>query len=103
VNNQLGAIGETLRWYCAPILTPLRQNLFIVVLVGFVLWLVLIPFGQLIIASFQSGTLIKPGGWTFQNYTEAYSAKITYEAIVNTLAYAVTATILSLVIAVFFA
>jgi len=73
------------------------------VLVSFALWLVLIPLGQLLIASFQAGTLIDPAGWTFENYREAYSARITYEAIFNTLAYAITATLLSLVIAVFFA
>ena len=103
MNNQLGVIAEALRWRFAPFLTGLRQNLFVVVLIGFALWLVLIPLAQLVIASFQSGTFIKPEGWTFENYVEAYSAKITYEAIFNTLAYAITATLISLVIAVFFA
>jgi len=103
VNNKPGVIVESLRWRTAPFFTGVRQNLLLVVLVSFAVWLVLIPLVQLLITSFQAGTLIKPEGWTLANYREAYSARITYEALFNTLAYAITATLLSLVIAVSFA
>ncbi|MBI2987943.1 MAG: iron ABC transporter permease [Deltaproteobacteria bacterium] len=100
---QLGAVAENLRWYCAPVLPSLRQNLFVFLLIAFAVWLVIVPLLQLVAASFQAGTIVKPEGWTLNHYVEAYSAKVTYEAVVNTLAYAITGTFLSLTIAVLFA
>jgi iron(III) transport system permease protein len=94
---------ETLRWHCAPILPVIRQNLFLFILIGFAVWLVIVPLLQLLIASFQGGTLIKPTGWTLKNYAAAYSSKATYAAIWNTLIYSLTATALSVSIAVLFA
>lgn len=103
MKNQASTIGETLRWHCAPFLPVLRQNLLILVLIAFAVWLVIVPLMQLLVASFQSGSLVKPGGWTLNNYIEAYSSKATYQAIWNTLEYALTSTILSVLIAVLFA
>ncbi|MGH7844215.1 MAG: ABC transporter permease, partial [Candidatus Binatia bacterium] len=103
MKNQVGALAENLRWYCAPFLPSLRQNLFIIILIAFAVWLVIVPLLQLLLASFQAGTLAKPGDWTIKNYAEAYSSKATYEAIWNTLAYALTGTLLSVSIAVLFA
>jgi len=94
---------ETLRWHCAPILPVIRQNLFLFILIGFAVWLVIVPLLQLLIASFQGGTLIKPTAWTLKNYVAAYSSKATYAAIWNTLIYSLTATTLSVSIAVLFA
>ena len=94
---------ETLRWHCAPFLPILRQNIFVFVLIGFAVWLVIVPLLQLLIASFQGGTLVKPTGWTFKNYIAAYSSPAIYEAMWNTLVYSLTSTVLSVAIAVLFA
>jgi iron(III) transport system permease protein len=96
-------LGETLRWHCAPFLPILRQNAVVFALIAFAIWLVIVPLLQLLIASLQSGTLMKPTGWTLQNYVEAYSSRATYEAVWNTLVYAVTGTCISVTIAVLFA
>ena len=94
---------ETVRWHCAPFLPILRQNIFVFVLIGFAVWLVVVPLLQLLIASFQGGTLVKPTGWTLKNYIAAYSSPAIYEAIWNTLVYSLTSTVLSVAIAVLFA
>ena len=94
---------ETVRWHCAPFLPILRQNIFVFVLIGFAVWLVVVPLLQLLIASFQGGTLVKPTGWTLKNYIAAYSSPAIYEAIWNTLLYSLTSTVLSVAIAVLFA
>ena len=94
---------ETLRWHCAPFLPILRQNVFVFVLIGFAVWLVIVPLLQLLIASFQGGTLVKPTGWTLKNYIAAYSSPAIYEAMWNTLVYSLTSTVLSVGIAVLFA
>jgi iron(III) transport system permease protein len=103
MKSTASALTETLRWHCAPVLPVIRQNLFILLLVAFAVWLVIVPLLQLLAASFQGGTLIKPTGWTFKNYIEAYSSKATYAAVWNTLIYSLTGTALSVTIAVLFA
>lgn len=94
---------ETLCWRFKRLSFELRQNFLLVVLVALALWLILIPLGQLILSSFQSGTVTEPGDWTVANYVTAYRAKITYTALLNTFLYASVGTLISLVIAVFFA
>ena len=103
VRSESGTIAEVFLGRATPVLASLRQNLVLFILVGFAVWLVLVPLAQLLIASFQGGTINEPEGWTLKHYIEAYSSKVTYEAIFNTLVYAVTATFLSLIIAVSFA
>ena len=100
---QTSTMVETLRWHCAPFLPILRQNIFVFVLIGFAVWLVIVPLLQLLIASFQGGTLVKPTGWTLKNYIAAYSSPAIYEAMWNTLVYSLTSTVLSVGIAVLFA
>jgi iron(III) transport system permease protein len=97
------AVIETLRVQGRAVTRELRQNSLVIVLVAVALWLILVPLGQLIISSFQSGTVTQPGGWTLANYVTAYRAPITYAALVNTLIYASAGTFLSLAIAVCFA
>ena len=65
--------------------------------------LVLIPLAMLIIFSFRSGTPWAPGGFTFSNYVRAYSNPQTYTIFFNTAVLAVFSTVLSVVVAVFFA
>ena len=103
MKNQVSAIAENLRWYCAPVLPTLRQNFVVFVLIAFAVWLIIVPLLQLLMASFQGGTLVKPEGWTLKNYAEAYRSKATYDAVWNTLAYALTSTVLSVALAVLFA
>jgi iron(III) transport system permease protein len=103
MKSQINLITENLRWCLAPFLPSLRQNLFVFLLIAFAVWLVIVPLLQLLLVSFQGGTLIKPEGWTLKNYIEAYSNRIAYEAMWNTLLYALTGTLLSLTIAVLFA
>lgn len=103
MKDQVNALANNLRWYCAPFLPSLRQNFLVFVLIGFALWLVIVPLLQLLVASLQGGSLVKPSGWTLKNYIEAYSSKATYDAVWNTLAYSITSTVLSVGIAVLFA
>jgi iron(III) transport system permease protein len=103
MKSSASTFTETLRWHCAPILPVIRQNLFLLVLIAFAVWLVIVPLLQLLITSFQGGTLIKPTGWTLKNYIAAYSSKATYAAFWNTLIYSLTSTALSVAIAVLFA
>ncbi len=97
------AVIETLRWQGRTLGRQLSQNSLLIILVSIALWLILVPLVQLIISSFQSGTVTQPGDWTLANYVTAYRARITYVALVNTLIYASTGTFFSLAIALFFA
>ena len=56
MKDQVNALTNNLRWYCAPFLPSLRQNFFVFVLIGFALWLVIVPLLQLLIASLQGGS-----------------------------------------------
>ncbi len=97
------AVIKTLRGQGRPLNYELRQNSLLIILVLVALWLILVPLVQLIISSFQSGTVTQPGNWTIANYVTAYRARITYVALFNTLVYASTGTFFSLAIALFFA
>jgi len=67
------------------------------------LWLILIPMGQMILSSFRTGHPASPGNFTFENYRVAYTNFLTYRMIGNTLVFAAASTVLSMLIAVTFA
>ncbi len=71
--------------------------------VGLVLALVLVPLATMILFSFRSGTPWNPGPFTLNNYVAAYSDRQTYEIFLNTAFIAFGSTIISAVIAIFFA
>jgi iron(III) transport system permease protein len=81
----------------------LRRNLFIFFAVGFALWLIIFPLIMLILFSFREGTPWTPGALTLSHYIHAYSDPQTYTMLFNTALIALSATTLSLSIAVFFA
>jgi iron(III) transport system permease protein len=70
---------------------------------AFAVWLIVVPLFFLVLSSFRSGTPWQPEGFTFQNYVSAYSTSHTYLMFVNTAAFAVAGTFLSLSLAVVFA
>jgi iron(III) transport system permease protein len=71
--------------------------------VGATVLLVLVPLGTLILFSFRQGTPWEPGPLTLQNYATAYENVQTYLMFWNTALLAGFGTIVSIVIAVFFA
>ena len=79
------------------------QYIIPIVGVGFVLALVLVPLGMMILFSFRDGTPWNPGGLTLNNYIAAYSDPQTYSIFFNTALIAVLSTVISVVVAVFFA
>ena len=71
--------------------------------IALVLALVLVPLGMMILFSFRDGTPWNPGGLTLRNYIAAYSDAQTYTIFLNTAVIAVLSTVISVVVAVFFA
>ncbi len=65
--------------------------------------MVLVPLAVLLIFSFRQGTPWNPGDFTLGNYTGAYSQALTYRMLGNTLILAVSGTVISVSLAVFFA
>ena len=94
---------ESIRWRYRTLSYNLRESFLVLFLAFFALWLVLVPLTQLLSASFDSGTVIEPGDWTLLNYATVYGSKITYDAFLNTLIYATSGTLLSLMVGVLFA
>ncbi len=83
--------------------SQVRNNAILIVIIGFLLFLILVPVTRLIINSFQLGHPALPKGWTLQNYVAAYSMPLFYQALGTTLLLAAIGTFLTLVIAVLFA
>jgi len=67
------------------------------------LWVVGVPLLSVITFSFRDGTPIAPGQFTLQNYRDAYLNPLTGPALLNTVAYAVVVSVVSLVMATLFA
>ena len=67
---------------------PSGSIYFFIFVVGILLWLILIPLGQMLISSFRSGHPAAPGPLTFNNYLVAYTNPLTYRMIFNTLVFA---------------
>jgi iron(III) transport system permease protein len=79
------------------------SNLFFFFVVAVLLWLILIPIGQMVVSSFRSGHPIAPGPFTLENYRVAYTNPLTYRMILNTLVFAGAGTAITVAIAVIFA
>ncbi|MGH9892032.1 MAG: ABC transporter permease, partial [bacterium] len=77
--------------------------LFFLFVVAVLLWLILIPLGQMIVSSFRSGHPVAPGPFTFNNYLVAYFNPLTYRMIWNTFLFASAGTAITVSIAVLFA
>lgn len=78
-------------------------NLFFGVIVLVMLWLVLIPLGQLVLNSFRIGHPAVPSPFTLQNYVVGFTSPLTYRMIWNTFFFAGAGTLLTVSIAVLFA
>ena len=78
-------------------------NLFFVGVVLVLLWLILVPLGQLILNSFRTGHPAVPSPFTLKNYIVGFTNPLTYEMVWNTLFFAGAGTILTVSIAVLFA
>jgi iron(III) transport system permease protein len=104
--NQASAVRWNVVWQ---IKSKVRQvlpsgtTLFFALLVAILLWLILVPLGQMILSSFQSGDPLAPVGFTLNNYLVAYTNALTYRMILNTLLFATGGTVISVLIAVLFA
>lgn len=77
--------------------------LFFLFVVAVLLWLIIIPLGQMFLSSFRSGHPIAPGPFTLNNYLVAYTNPLTYRMIWNTLVFASTGTAITVLIAITFA
>jgi len=78
-------------------------NLFFGVVVLVLLWLILVPLGQLVLNSFRIGHPAVPSPFTLKNYVIGFSSPLTYQMIWNTLFFACSGTILTVSIAMLFA
>ncbi|HLN86338.1 MAG TPA: iron ABC transporter permease [Candidatus Limnocylindrales bacterium] len=77
--------------------------LFFLFVVVVLLWLILIPLGQMIVSSFRTGHPVAPGPFTLKNYLVAYINPLTYRMIFNTMLFAGAGTAITVSIAVLFA
>lgn len=84
-------------------LLPSPTVLFFLFVVAILLWLILIPLGQMVLSSFRTGHPAAPGPFTLNNYLVAYSSPLTYRMILNTLLFASAGTAITVLIAVAFA
>lgn len=82
---------------------PNASFFFFICVVGILLWLILIPLGQMLLSSFRTGHPAAPGPFTFKNYLVAYTNPLTYRMIFNTLVFAGGGTVITVLIAVLFA
>ncbi|HEY2987883.1 MAG TPA: iron ABC transporter permease [Candidatus Binatia bacterium] len=82
---------------------PSATTLFLACVVLILLWLIVIPLGQMVLNSFRTGHPAAPGPFTLKNYLVAYTSPLTYRMIFNTLVFAVGGTAITTVIAIFFA
>lgn len=95
-------LGPLARAGGAPLRAVLRLDgasvLFVIALL-IVGWLLLVPLGFLLVFSFRSGTLIRPGGFTLANYTTALLQPAFLDAMGNTVVVALGSTLFTLAIA----
>ena len=82
---------------------PSATTLFFACVVLILLWLIVIPLGQMILNSFRVGHPAAPGPFTLKNYLVAYTSPVTYRMIFNTLLFAAGGTVITTLIAVLFA
>ena len=81
----------------------IAPNLFFGAIVLILLWLVLVPLGQLILNSFRTGHPAVPTPFTLQNYIVGFANPLTYQMIWNTVYFATAGTLITVSLAVLFA
>lgn len=81
----------------------LGPNLFFAAVVVVMLWLILIPMGQLFLNSFRTGHPAVPSPFTLRNYTVGFTNPLTYQMIWNTIFFAGAGTLITVAIAILFA
>jgi iron(III) transport system permease protein len=82
---------------------PSASTVLFVAVVVVLLWLIVIPVGQMLLNSFRTGHPAAPGPFTLKNYLVAYTSPLTYRMIFNTFLFAAGGTAITVVIAVLFA
>jgi iron(III) transport system permease protein len=85
------------------VLTYLKENWVVLLPLALIAYLVIVPLALLVMMSFREGTLVRPGGWTLQNYVYAVQLPLFWEALRNTLLVATIGAFGTLAIALFFA
>jgi iron(III) transport system permease protein len=80
-----------------------RANIFFIVIVGLLFWIVLIPLAQLLLSSVRSGYPGDPGPWTLSKYAAVYATPLTYKMLLNTFILAAGDTLITLSLALIFA
>jgi iron(III) transport system permease protein len=80
-----------------------RANWAVVLAVLVLVLFVVVPLALLLITSFKEGTPGRLGEWTLDNYQDSVSSSLVFEAFRNTIGVATVATIISLLLAGFFA
>ncbi|MBI2985199.1 MAG: iron ABC transporter permease [Deltaproteobacteria bacterium] len=83
--------------------SALRPRLIFIAVVGVLLWIVLIPLGQLIVSSLREGYPGEPGPWTVSKYAAVYATPLTYKMLLNTFVLATGDTLITLSLALLFA
>lgn len=96
-------VAEALSQRTTWIRLRLGPNLLFGGVVLVVLWLVLLPLGQLALNSFRTGHPAVPSPFTLQNYIVGFSSPLTYQMIWNTLFFAGGGTVVTVSIAILFA
>lgn len=81
----------------------LGPNLFFGIVILVMLWLILVPMGQLFLNSFRIGHPAVPSPFTLKNYIVGFANPLTYQMIWNTLFFAGAGTLVTVSIAVLFA
>jgi ABC-type sugar transport system permease subunit len=81
----------------------LGPNIFFGAVILVMLWLVLVPMGQLVLNSFRVGHPAVPSPFTLKNYTVGFANPLTYQMIWNTVFFAGAGTFITVFIAVLFA
>lgn len=80
-----------------------RENGFALAISILLLWVVAAPITMMVFSSLREGSYITPGAFTFGNYETVYLSPQTYPALINTLIYAFTVSVISLFLSTLFA
>jgi iron(III) transport system permease protein len=73
--------------FTLPAVRSLTRNWLLFIPVAFVLVGIVLPLGVVFSMSFRAGNPFNLGAFTFRNYTDTFTAAITYQAFLNTLLY----------------
>jgi iron(III) transport system permease protein len=82
---------------------PNATTFFFLAVILILLWLIVIPLGEMVLSSFRTGHPAAPGPFTLKNYLVAYTSPLTYQMIFNTFIFAGGGTAITTVTAIVFA